>query len=150
MVNVVVEFLGIGIIGVVVLDKKGRLVAGIFIGGKGFEKIGWVSDLVMFVGNYVIGSVVVSCIGIGEDIIDECLAVKIVIWVMDGFFIKVVFECLFVEVYEYKRDLGVIGIDVSGIINWGKICDVILVVFYDGYKIGDSLDVDKGILIFVV
>lgn len=89
MVWLIVDFIvGIevrkGIIGVVVLDVNGKIVVGIFIGGKGLECIGWVSDFVMLVGNYVICFVGVSCIGVGEDIINECLVVKVVIWVKDG------------------------------------------------------------------
>ena len=148
MANVVAESSGTGTIGVVALDKKGRLAAGTSTGGKGFEKIGRVSDSAMPAGNYATGSAAVSCTGIGEDIIDECLAAKIVIRVTDGFSIKAAFERSFAEAHEHKRDLGAIGIDASGTINWGKTCDVILAAFHDGHKIGDSLDADKGTLIF--
>ena len=148
MANVVAESPGTGTIGVVALDKKGRLAAGTSTGGKGFEKIGRVSDSAMPAGNYATGSAAVSCTGIGEDIIDECLAAKIVIRVTDGFSIKAAFERSFAEAHEHKRDLGAIGIDASGTINWGKTCDVILAAFHDGHKIGDSLDADKGTLIF--
>ena len=144
MANVVAESPGTGTIGVVALDKKGRLAAGTSTGGKGFEKIGRVSDSAMPAGNYATGSAAVSCTGIGEDIIDECLAAKIVIRVTDGFSIKAAFERSFAEAHEHKRDLGAIGIDASGTINWGKTCDVILAAFHDGEKIGDSLEADKG------
>lgn len=148
MANVVAESPGTGTIGVVVLDKEGRLAAGTSTGGKGFEKIGRVSDSAMPAGNYATGSAAVSCTGIGEDIIDECLAAKIVIRVTDGFSIKAAFERSFAEAHEHKRDFGAIGIDASGIISWGKTCDVILAAFHDGQKIGDSLKADKGTLIF--
>ena len=115
-----------------------------FNGGKGFEKIGRVSDSAMPAGNYATDSAAVSCTGIGEDIIDECLAAKIVIRVTDGFSIKAAFERSFAEAHEHKRDLGAIGIDAGGTINWGKTCDVILAAFHDGEKIGDSLEADKG------
>ena len=148
MANVVASSPGTGTIGVVALDKEGRLAAGTSTGGKGFEKIGRVSDSATPAGNYATGSAAVSCTGIGEDIIDECLAAKIVIRVTDGFSLKAAFERSFAEAHEHKRDLGAIGIDASGIINWGKTCDVILAAFHDGHKIGDSLEADKGTLIF--
>ncbi|NES73689.1 MAG: isoaspartyl peptidase, partial [Okeania sp. SIO2D1] len=99
-------------------------------------------------GNYATGSAGVSCTGIGEDIIDECLAAKIVIRVTDGFSLKVAFERSFAEAHEHQRDLGAIAIDANGIIAWGKTCDVILAAFHDGQKIGDSLEAAKGTLIF--
>ncbi|MCL2932441.1 MAG: isoaspartyl peptidase/L-asparaginase [Trichodesmium sp. MAG_R03] len=148
MANVVTASPGTGTIGVVALDKEGRLAAGTSTGGKGLEKIGRVSDSATPAGNYATGSAAVSCTGIGEDIIDECLAAKIVIRVTDGFSIKAAFERSFAEAHEHKRDLGAIGIDASGTINWGKTCDVILAAFHDGHKIGDSLEADKGTLIF--
>ncbi|MCH2047053.1 MAG: isoaspartyl peptidase/L-asparaginase [Trichodesmium sp. ALOHA_ZT_67] len=144
MANVVTVSPGTGTIGVVALDKEGRLAAGTSTGGKGFEKIGRVSDSAMPAGNYATDSAAVSCTGIGEDIIDECLAAKIVIRVTDGFSIKAAFERSFAEAHEHKRDLGAIGIDAGGTINWGKTCDVILAAFHDGEKIGDSLEADKG------
>jgi L-asparaginase len=62
-----------GTIGVVVLDTHGRLAVGTSTGGKGFERIGRVSDSAMPAGNYATVNAAVSCTGIGEDIIDECL-----------------------------------------------------------------------------
>lgn len=149
MADVIVKSPGTGTIGVVALDSEGRLAAGTSTGGKGFEKIGRVSDSAMPAGNYATGSAAVSCTGIGEDIIDECLAAKIVIRVTDGFSLKAAFERSFAEAHEHQRDFGAIGIDANGIIGWGKTSDVILAAFHDGHKMGDSLEVDKGTQIFV-
>ncbi|MDJ0556682.1 MAG: isoaspartyl peptidase/L-asparaginase [Microcoleaceae cyanobacterium MO_207.B10] len=149
MADVIAESPGTGTIGVVALDTEGRLAAGTSTGGKGFEKIGRVSDSAMPAGNYATGSAGISCTGIGEDIIDECLAAKIVIRVTDGFSMKAAFERSFAEAHEHKRDLGAIGIDANGIIAWGKTSDVILAAFHDGHKKGDSLEVQKGTQIFV-
>ena len=65
-----------GTIGVVALDRLGHLAAGTSTGGKGLERIGRVSDSAMPAGNYATSKAAVSCTGIGEDIIDECLAAK--------------------------------------------------------------------------
>ncbi len=148
MANIIAESPGSGTIGVVALDKEGRLAAGTSTGGKGFEKIGRVSDSAMPAGNYATGSAAVSCTGIGEDIIDECLAAKIVIRVTDGFSIKAAFERSFAEAHKHNRDLGAIAIDANGIIAWGKTSDVILAAFHDGKEIGDSLEAAKGTFIF--
>ncbi|MFM7470738.1 MAG: isoaspartyl peptidase/L-asparaginase [Nodosilinea sp.] len=73
-----------GTIGVVVLDGHGQLAAGTSTGGKGLERLGRVSDAAMPAGNYANKFAAVSCTGIGEDIIDECLAVRLVLRITDG------------------------------------------------------------------
>ena len=73
-----------GTIGVIALDGLGKIAAGTSTGGKGLERIGRVSDSAMPAGNYADASAGVSCTGIGEDIMEECLAAKIVIRVADG------------------------------------------------------------------
>jgi L-asparaginase len=136
-----------GTIGVVALDTHGRLAAGTSTGGKGFEKIGRVSDSAMPAGNYATGNAAVSCTGIGEDIIDECLAAKVVVRVTDGMSLKEAMEKSFTEAHQNKRDLGAIALDATGAIAWGKTSQVILAAFHDGEKIGDTLElaVDWGI-----
>lgn len=66
-----------GTIGVVALDQNGKVAAATSTGGKGLERIGRVSDSAMPAGNYATSVAGVSCTGIGEDIIDECLAAKL-------------------------------------------------------------------------
>ncbi len=153
MANVVAEShgseAGRGTIGVVALDNQGRLAAGTSTGGKGFERIGRVSDSAMPAGNYANPHAAVSCTGIGEDIIDECLAAKIVIRVTDGFSLKQAFERSFAESHEHQRDLGAIGIDATGAIAWGKTSEVILAAFHDGQRMGDSLEMGKDTQVFL-
>lgn len=139
-----------GTIGVVALDSKGNLVAGTSTGGKGLERIGRVSDSAMPAGNYANGHAAISCTGIGEDIIDECLAARIVVRVTDGMSLKQAFERSFAECDDRKRDLGAIGVDSTGAIAWGKTSEVILSAFHDGESIGDSLEVGKGTQVIVV
>ncbi|MGE5656235.1 MAG: isoaspartyl peptidase/L-asparaginase [Actinomycetota bacterium] len=149
MAGVVAEPAGTGTIGVVALDVEGRIAAGTSTGGKGFERIGRVSDSAMPAGNYATGSAGVSCTGIGEHIMDECLAARIVIRVTDGFTIKAAFERSFAEAHEHKRDLGAIGIDATGAIACGKTSEVLLAAFHDGYQMGDTLEWNQGTLIFI-
>lgn len=129
-----------GTIGVVALDDRGRLAAGTSTGGKGFERIGRVSDSAMPAGNYAAESAAISCTGIGEDIIDECLAARIAIRVTDGLSLEEAFKRSFTEAHQHKRDFGAIGIDATGAIAWGKTSQVLLAAYHTGKEIGDTLE----------
>jgi L-asparaginase len=135
---------GRGTIGVVVRDAAGQLAAGTSTGGKGFERIGRVSDSAMPAGNYATANAAVSCTGIGEDIIEECLAARIVIRTTDGLPIAAAFDRSFREAYQRNRDLGAIGIDATGTIAWGKTSEVLLAAYHDGETLGDTLDMDRS------
>lgn len=145
MAGVVAEPAGTGTIGVVALDHQGNLAAGTSTGGKGFERIGRVSDSAMPAGNYATTVAGVSCTGIGEDIIDECLAARIVIRVTDGASLGDAFRKSFQEAHQHQRDFGAIGLDASGAIAWGKTCDVLLAAFHNGERMGDTLELDPGL-----
>ncbi|MFB2834848.1 isoaspartyl peptidase/L-asparaginase [Floridanema evergladense] len=131
---------GRGTIGVVAIDSEGNVAAGTSTGGKGFERIGRVSDSAMPAGNYATNQAAISCTGIGEDIIDECLAAKIVIRVTDGLSLLQAFEKSFAEGVKNKRDFGAIGIDRTGTIAWGKTSEVLLAAYHTGERIGDTLE----------
>ncbi len=134
-----------GTIGVVALDTQGHIAAGTSTGGKGFERIGRVSDSAMPAGNYATAQAGISCTGIGEDIIDECLAAKIVIRVTDGRSLQEAFEKSFTEAHQNKRDLGAIGLDATGAIAFGKTSEVLLAAFHNGDKMSDTLDLPDGL-----
>ncbi|MBD2774523.1 isoaspartyl peptidase/L-asparaginase [Iningainema tapete] len=133
-----------GTIGVVALDTYGRLAAGTSTGGKGFERIGRVSDSAMPAGNYATAHAAVSCTGIGEDIIDECLAARIVVRVTDGMSLKDAMQRSFAEAHEHKRDFGAIALDASGAIAWAKTSEALLAAYHDGDKMGDTLEIPAG------
>lgn len=135
---------GRGTIGVVALDREGRLAAGTSTGGKGFERIGRVSDSAMPAGNYATKLAAVSCTGIGEDIIDECLAARIVVRVTDGQSLLAAMERSFQESQENHRDLGAIALDHTGAIAWGKTSDVLLAAYHNGQQMGDTLELPPG------
>ena len=132
-----------GTIGVVALDGEGNLSVGTSTGGKGFERIGRVSDSAMPAGNYATKDAAVSCTGIGEDIIDECLAPRIVVRVGDGMTLEDAMQRSFVESQENKRDLGAIALDAKGTISWGKTCQILIAAYHDGEKIGDTLEASE-------
>lgn len=136
---------GYGTIGVVALDSQGCLAAGTSTGGKGFERIGRVSDSAMPAGNYATTKAAISCTGIGEDIIDECLAARIVVRVTDGLSLVEAFERSFKEAGESKRDFGAIGLDANGVIGWGKTSEVLLAAYHTGEQMGDTLDLSAGV-----
>ncbi|MDH6104576.1 isoaspartyl peptidase/L-asparaginase [Anabaenopsis tanganyikae CS-531] len=138
---------GRGTIGVVVLDTYGCVAAGTSTGGKGFERIGRVSDSAMPAGNYASSYAGVSCTGIGEDIIDECLAAKIVVRVNDGMLLKDAMQRSFTEASQNHRDLGAIALDATGVISWGKTSQVLLAAYHNGEAIGDTLEWNDGQLI---
>ncbi|BAZ46820.1 peptidase T2 asparaginase 2 [Chondrocystis sp. NIES-4102] len=129
-----------GTIGVVALDRDGKIAAGTSTGGKGLERIGRVSDSAMPAGNYADASAGVSCTGIGEDIMEECLAAKIVIRVTDGMSLVEAMNKSMEESRSRKRDLGAIAIAADGTISWGKTSEVILAAYHDGNQIGDTLN----------
>lgn len=136
---------GRGTIGVVALDSGGQLAAGTSTGGKGFERIGRVSDSAMPAGNYANLHAAISCTGIGEDIIDECLAPRIVVRVTDGMSLLAAFQKSFLEAEQRNRDFGAIGIDVTGAIVWGKTSEVLLAAYHDGEKMSDTLEMAQGL-----
>ncbi|MBI2143337.1 isoaspartyl peptidase/L-asparaginase [Candidatus Woesearchaeota archaeon] len=103
-----------GTVGAVALDAKGRLASATSTGGKGFERVGRVSDTPMPAGNYANRYAAVSCTGIGEDIIDESMASKIVLRVTDGMTLAAAFKKSFKEAKALKHEIGAIGIDYKG------------------------------------
>ncbi|MEL6493650.1 MAG: isoaspartyl peptidase/L-asparaginase [Cyanobacteria bacterium J06623_7] len=136
-----------GTIGVVALDGAGKIAAGTSTGGKGLERIGRVSDSAMPAGNYAAAAAGVSCTGIGEDIIEECLAAKVVIRVTDGMTLTTAMEKSMAESRSRDRDLGAIAIAADGTICWGKTSEVILAAYHNGDSIGDTINWNNSELI---
>ena len=129
-----------GTIGVVALDGFGNIAAGTSTGGKGLERIGRVSDSAMPAGNYATQAAGVSCTGVGEDILEECLAAKIVIRVTDGLTLNEAMERSMLEAKSRQRDLGAISLDKTGAIAWGKTSDVLLAAYHNGTNKGDTIE----------
>ncbi|MGF1512807.1 MAG: isoaspartyl peptidase/L-asparaginase [Elainellaceae cyanobacterium] len=139
------EGAGRGTIGVVALDAQGQLAVGTSTGGKGFERIGRVSDSAMPAGNYATPTSAISCTGIGEDIIDECLAPRIAVRVTDGAALEAAFARSCAEAHRNQRDLGAIGLDHKGAIAWGKTSDILLAAYHTGDEVGDTLEAPVGL-----
>ena len=108
---------GTGTVGCVALDKNGKLAAATSTGGKGFEIPGRISDSATVAGNYANEFCGVSLTGVGEDIVSNATAAKIVTRVTDGFSLQDAFTKTFKELKPYDGFAGAIAID-----NNGNIC----------------------------
>ena len=105
---------GSGTVGCVALDANGKLAAATSTGGKGFEIPGRISDSATVAGNYVNAHCGVSLTGVGEDIVSNATAAKIVTRVTDGFALADAFKKTFDELKPYDGFAGAIAIDSKG------------------------------------
>ena len=103
-----------GTVGCVALDKNGKLAVATSTGGKGFEIPGRISDSATVAGNYANSICGVSLTGVGEDIVSNATAAKIVTRVTDGFALKDAFAKTFDELLPYDGFAGAIAIDCVG------------------------------------
>ncbi len=103
-----------GTVGCVALDKNGNVAAATSTGGKGFEMPGRISDSATVAGNYANEYCGVSLTGVGEDIVSNATATKIVTRVTDGFSLPDAFAKTFAELKEYDGFAGAIAIDSEG------------------------------------
>lgn len=101
-------------VGCVALDNKNNIAVGTSTGGKGFELVGRISDSATVAGNYANKYCGVSLTGVGEDIVSNATAAKIVTRVTDGFSIENAFAKTFTELKEFDGFAGAIGIDHLG------------------------------------
>jgi L-asparaginase len=108
------QSLGTGTVGCVALDANGNLAAATSTGGKGFEIPGRISDSATVAGNYANAFCGVSLTGVGEDIVSNATAAKIVTRVTDGFSLEKAFEKTFNELKPYDGFAGAIAIDKDG------------------------------------
>lgn len=106
--------LGTGTVGCVALDKNGKIAVATSTGGKGFELVGRISDSATVAGNYANSFCGVSLTGVGEDIVSNATAAKIVTRVTDGFSLEKAFEKTFAELKPYDGFAGAIAIDYLG------------------------------------
>ena len=106
--------LGTGTVGCVALDQNGKIAAATSTGGKGFEMPGRISDSATVAGNYANAFCGVSLTGVGEDIVSNATAAKIVTRVADGFSLQDAFTKTFSELKPYDGFAGAIAIDSQG------------------------------------
>lgn len=105
---------GKGTVGCVAIDKNGKLAVATSTGGKGFEIPGRISDSATVAGNYANSFCAVSCTGVGEDIVSNATATKIVTRVTDGMTLENAFTKTFEELKTIDGFAGAIAIDKDG------------------------------------
>ena len=123
---------GKGTVGCVALDSEGRLAAATSTGGKGFELVGRISDSATVAGNFANEYCAVSCTGVGEDIVSNATAAKIVIRVTDGFSLNDAVEKTFSELKEIDGFAGAIAIDKNGNVAHQDSHPTMVFASYDG------------------
>ncbi|MDI6051299.1 isoaspartyl peptidase/L-asparaginase [Flavobacterium sp. XS2P24] len=106
--------LGTGTVGCVAFDTNGKIAVATSTGGKGFEIPGRISDSATVAGNYANAFCGVSLTGVGEDIVSNATAAKIVTRVTDGFTLQDAFTKTFNELKPYDGFAGAIAIDNQG------------------------------------
>ena len=114
--------------GAVALDQEGRLAAATSTGGKGFERPGRISDSGLPVGNYANDQAAISCTGIGEEILEEGLAVRIAQRVVDGVSLKQAVAMTFRELRMRRRQAGAITVDRHGQSIWATTLPCLLAI----------------------
>lgn len=136
-----------GTIGAVALDVHGEIAAGTSTGGRGFERIGRVSDSATPAGNYANAVAGVSATGVGEHILDEALACAVVIRCTDGLSLEDAMRKTMEAAASRKRNFGAIAIDRSGAIVAGKTSDILLAAYGHGAGTGHTVDLPPGTLV---
>lgn len=126
--------LGTGTVGCVALDKNNKLAVATSTGGKGFELVGRISDSATVAGNYANEFCGVSLTGVGEDIVSNATAAKIVTRVTDGFSLQDAFAKTFSELKPYDGFAGAIAIDSKGNICHQDSHPSMVFASYDGVK----------------
>ena len=121
-------------VGCVAIDKDGKLAVGTSTGGKGFEVPGRISDSATVAGNYANAFCGVSLTGVGEDIVSNATAAKIVTRVTDGMTLKQAFDKTFAELKPYDGFAGAIAIDKDGNMYHQDSHPTMVFASYDGEK----------------
>jgi L-asparaginase len=126
--------LGTGTVGCVALDANGKIAVATSTGGKGFEIPGRISDSATVAGNYANAFCGVSLTGVGEDIVSNATATKIVTRVTDGFSLQEAFTKTFNELKPYEGFAGAIAIDSKGNIFHQDSHPSMVFASFDGYQ----------------
>ena len=136
-----------GTIGAVALDTNGNVAAATSTGGRGFERVGRVSDSATPAGNFANAMAGASATGVGEHILDEGLAVAIVVRRTDGMSLHDAVLRSMRDGISRNRRYGIITLDSTGDIVWGKTTDILLAAYADHTGVVDTLDEREGIAV---
>lgn len=103
-----------GTVGAVAVDDGGALFAATSTGGTGGETPGRVSDSATVAGNYATADVGISCTGVGEQIVNLCVAARIAVLQAEGRSLR---DAVALTIEEGRRlgyDFGLIALDSDG------------------------------------
>ena len=103
-----------GTVGAVALDDNGVLCAATSTGGVGHETAGRVSDASTVAGTYACDAVGISCTGVGEEIVNQAVAVRIATRALDGADLESAATRTIREGDEHGYRYGLIALDSSG------------------------------------
>ncbi|TLD43292.1 MAG: L-asparaginase [Candidatus Jettenia ecosi] len=109
-----------GTVGAIALDQHGCLAAATSTGGSGTNIPERVSDSATVAGNYASKFAAISCTGIGEQIMNDGVAVKLETRVRDGRSIIEASNIMYEEANNRQYRYGWIGVDHKG--NWVMYC----------------------------
>jgi len=115
-----------GTVGIVAIDKKSNISVGTSTGGIGSETPGRVSDSATVAGTYASNTVGVSCTGIGEHIISQAVAAKIVTRVQDGMNLQNAVRKTIIEAEHQKYMFGLVSLDKNCNMVVGKTKDCLV------------------------
>jgi L-asparaginase len=103
-----------GTVGAVALDLAGHLAAATSTGGGKFNFPERVSDSATVAGNYASEFAAIGCTGIGEEIVEDGLAVRLETRVRDGLTLIEASDRAYAEAWQRRRQYGWIGIERGG------------------------------------
>ena len=109
-----------GTVGAVVIDSEGTICAITSTGGAGFEYPGRVGDSPTVAGNFASKIMGISCTGIGEQILNEGVAIKVHTRVKDGMTLKQAVDKSIYESNKLNDYVGLIALDSKGNIYHGS------------------------------
>jgi L-asparaginase len=125
-----------GTVGVVALDRAGRICVGTSTGGIGYETPGRVSDSATVAGTYASEACGVSCTGRGEGIVNHAVASRIVARVEDGISLDAAIKITMRISHHQKLRFGLIALDSQGHMAVGNgYATKVLFAKCDGMKI---------------
>ena len=127
-------FWGSDTVGACALDRFGNLAGATSTGGRGFERPGRVSDSAMPVANYANEDCAISATGIGEEIMEEGLAVKIATRAEDGLKLSGAFQKTLKEIQSRGKRMGAIGVDRKGNLAYFTTTEVLLWAWQKGRR----------------
>ncbi len=123
-----------GTVGAVAVDMQGRLAAATSTGGKLDARAGRVSDSGTPAGNYADANAAVSCTGMGEEILEEALAARLIEQVAQGVPLPRALEKTFRDLTRRRRRLAAIGLTRRGELSWASTLPILYAVGRTGRR----------------